>query len=165
MKLHYVHPPSFAFHVHIQWMWWFSVWKCYSRNTFVLFLELILKHLNYDVCHVMSGDLYFDKAEGGFLQELFQRWTSEQCTHQVTLAFFWRAYYKRSSIGKSYCALPLAERMGVSHLEHYRWLIIMQGNNAYLLILSFSFKYGHDWPPGFLSIWECGNSCDAQNAA
>ncbi len=46
------------------------------------------------------GDLYFDKAVGGFLRELFQHWQEEGCNHEVTLLFFWRAFYDKSMMGE-----------------------------------------------------------------
>lgn len=46
------------------------------------------------------GDLYFDKLVGGFLKELFHRWSEQSCSHEVTLAFFWRVYYQPHQIGK-----------------------------------------------------------------
>ena len=46
----------------------------------------------------LPGDLYFDKAEGGFLKELFRRWKEEKCSHEVTLVFFWRMFYAKEAL-------------------------------------------------------------------
>lgn len=48
-----------------------------------------------------AGDLYFDKAVGGFLRELFEHWQKEGCNHEVTLLFCWRAFYSKSTMGGS----------------------------------------------------------------
>ncbi len=45
----------------------------------------------------LAGDL-FDKAEGEFLKELFKRWNDEQCSHEVTLVFFWRIFYSKETL-------------------------------------------------------------------
>ena len=37
---------------------------------------------------------------GGFLKELFQHWQDEGCNHEVTLLFFWRAFYDKSTMGE-----------------------------------------------------------------
>ena len=50
----------------------------------------------------LSGDLYFDKAEGGFLKELFARWEDEKCSHEVTIVFFWRIYYSKEMLGNNF---------------------------------------------------------------
>ena len=47
------------------------------------------------------GDLYFEKAIMGFMQELFSRWKDETlvCNHNVVIVLFSRTFYEASSIG------------------------------------------------------------------
>lgn len=40
-----------------------------------------------------NGDLYFEKSVTGFLSELFGRWNSEHCNHDVTIVLFSRYNY------------------------------------------------------------------------
>ena len=62
-----------------------------------VFIAIIMHVLLY----MYIGDLYFDKLVGGFLKELFHRWSEIGCSHEVTLAFFWRAYYQKDKLGLS----------------------------------------------------------------
>lgn len=47
------------------------------------------------------GDLYFEKAIMGFLQDLFNKWKVKEldCNHQVVIVLFSRTYYDVNSIG------------------------------------------------------------------
>ena len=49
-----------------------------------------------------SGDLYFEKAIMGFLQDLFNKWKEKEmnCNHQVVIVLFSRTYYNAVSIGQ-----------------------------------------------------------------
>ena len=49
---------------------------------------------------IPAGDLYFDKAVGGFLTELFQHWQEQGCNHEVTLVFFWRIFYDQAALSE-----------------------------------------------------------------
>lgn len=48
-----------------------------------------------------SGDLYFEKAIMGFLQDLFSKWKEKDinCNHQVVIVLFSRTYYDAKSLG------------------------------------------------------------------
>ena len=47
------------------------------------------------------GDLYFEKAIMGFLQDLFNKWKDKDmnCYHQVVLVLFSRTYFEANVIG------------------------------------------------------------------
>lgn len=46
------------------------------------------------------GDLYFEKAVSGFLNDLFKNWKNADCCHDVTIVMFSRTFYEAQSIGE-----------------------------------------------------------------
>lgn len=54
-----------------------------------LFLQMSSEMWDYDI----NGDLYFEKAVNGFLNDLFIKWKTFNCCHDVTIVFFSRTYY------------------------------------------------------------------------
>ncbi|XP_069135041.1 LOW QUALITY PROTEIN: GATOR complex protein Iml1-like [Argopecten irradians] len=45
----------------------------------------------------INGDLYFEKAVNGFLMDLFAKWKTQNCLHDVTIVLFSRTFYKATS--------------------------------------------------------------------
>lgn len=64
-----------------------------SSAHMLLFIQIGAEMWDFD----FSGNFYFDKAVDGFLKDLFQKWKDHNCSHEVTILFFWRMYYAKES--------------------------------------------------------------------
>ncbi|KAF7490231.1 GATOR complex protein DEPDC5 [Sarcoptes scabiei] len=61
-----------------------------------LFLQMSSEMWDYDI----NGDLYFEKAVKGFLSDLFNKWKTFNCSHDVTIVLFSRTFYQASDINE-----------------------------------------------------------------
>ncbi|KAH9414857.1 GATOR complex protein depdc5 [Dermatophagoides pteronyssinus] len=61
-----------------------------------LFLQMSSEMWDYDI----NGDLYFEKAVKGFLSDLFNKWKTFNCSHDVTIVMFSRTFYQASDINE-----------------------------------------------------------------
>nr|XP_046911895.1 LOW QUALITY PROTEIN: GATOR complex protein Iml1-like [Dermatophagoides farinae] len=61
-----------------------------------LFLQMSSEMWDYDI----NGDLYFEKAVKGFLSDLFNKWKTFNCSHDVTIVMFSRTFYLASDINE-----------------------------------------------------------------
>lgn len=59
-----------------------------------IFIQMSSEMWEFD----LYGDLYFEKAVSGFLKDLFDKWSKENCLHDVTIVMFSRSYYEAQSV-------------------------------------------------------------------
>ncbi len=98
---HFDPSGTVLFHIYIGYI------STFMHNCIILCLEVRYSCFQHNcVCACLppphptcAGDLYFDKAVGGFLRELFEHWREEGCNHEVTLLFCWRAFYDKAAMG------------------------------------------------------------------
>ncbi|XP_021373105.1 DEP domain-containing protein 5-like isoform X1 [Mizuhopecten yessoensis] len=58
-----------------------------------IFIQMSSEMWDFDI----NGDLYFEKAVNGFLTDLFAKWKTQNCLHDVTIVLFSRTFYKATS--------------------------------------------------------------------
>ncbi|XP_041453714.1 GATOR complex protein DEPDC5-like [Lytechinus variegatus] len=61
-----------------------------------LFIQMSSEMWDFDTC----GDLYWEKAVGGFLTDLFNKWKDKGVNNEVTVVLFSRTFFKAKSLAQ-----------------------------------------------------------------